>query len=657
MNIIDGMILWTDDYSEPKKINIERSKKGSVSSEMAQFEELQGRVSNPVHWSNGVPVSVDDFNMHTLLVLENQPQKDCLKDEIFCPPAGCTDPTADNYDPAAVLDDGTCGYFGCADPAALNTGYDCFNNLIVGIVIPDNKCCCEVAGCTDPHACNYDPDACFDDGSCLGNRGCMDAAANNFDPNADCDDGSCLYSYKCVPEGTYAVEQCDNPGDEVMEVAFNYNYTFGNGPQATGSWDEYWGGYTTISFSAQRSLSYNFFNNWDPGIVDGIFPAIPNQAATGVLSTTMIDDGSGNMLIANGSPIRLGRVTEATKEGTQTITSVNIMIPVFKNWWPNASFREKWFWKWDVGNPGAWTAANETDGICNYPISNPPTGLKQKTKIGKVTISNMWGKPDGTTPDNMGLTAWNNSDKLGTGEMWDAINAAWVPDDVGTTHPNPGNMGKYYFPDTSASSRYVDSNGVIFNNVGDWFGYTAQFGDCGGIPCPDGETWNDIVAYLRANGFDGTGPRIAQATPISNDGTPAGAYGMLRDDRMGNVANMGGVVGNPNYVGGVFPWEHINETFGNPLTPGFTGWPEIIGSEPYDEFLAKLTNNYKGWEFFTGGDVIQPPQVLWIEEACQCDNMYTTPTCVQDPLGQFTSLYDCECCVTCDCHDPSCLGL
>ena len=54
-----------------KKSGFTRSKKGSVSSEMAQFEELQGRVSNPVHWSNGVPVSVDDFNMHTLLVLEN----------------------------------------------------------------------------------------------------------------------------------------------------------------------------------------------------------------------------------------------------------------------------------------------------------------------------------------------------------------------------------------------------------------------------------------------------------------------------------------------------------------------------------------------------------------------------------------------------------
>ena len=46
---------------------------------------------------------------------------------------GCTDPDANNYDPGAITDDGTCEY-----------NY----------------------GCTDPFAANYDPDAYFDDGSC-----------------------------------------------------------------------------------------------------------------------------------------------------------------------------------------------------------------------------------------------------------------------------------------------------------------------------------------------------------------------------------------------------------------------------------------------------------------------------------------------------------
>ncbi|WP_306641141.1 T9SS-dependent M36 family metallopeptidase [Sanyastnella coralliicola] len=86
---------------------------------------------------------------------------------------GCTDPTACNYDPAANQDDGSCESLSCA-------------------------------GCTDPTACNYDPTATIDDGGCLtfdecGNcggtdtSGCTDAGACNYDPAADCDDGSCEF--------------------------------------------------------------------------------------------------------------------------------------------------------------------------------------------------------------------------------------------------------------------------------------------------------------------------------------------------------------------------------------------------------------------------------------------------------------------------------
>ena len=40
--------------------------------------------------------------------------------------------------------------------------------------------------------CNYDPLATIDDGSC-GYKGCTDPAAVNYDPNATSDDGSCEY--------------------------------------------------------------------------------------------------------------------------------------------------------------------------------------------------------------------------------------------------------------------------------------------------------------------------------------------------------------------------------------------------------------------------------------------------------------------------------
>ena len=72
---------------------------------------------------------------------------------------GCTDPLACNYDPSATFDDGSCDY-------------SCY-------------------GCTGPTYCNYDPNATIDDGSCSGMSGCTDSLACNYDSMANCDDGSC----------------------------------------------------------------------------------------------------------------------------------------------------------------------------------------------------------------------------------------------------------------------------------------------------------------------------------------------------------------------------------------------------------------------------------------------------------------------------------
>ena len=88
---------------------------------------------------------------------------------------GCTDATACNYDPEATTDDGTCDFGICA-------------------------------GCTDPEACNYDANATTDDGSCAVNddcgvcggdnsscTGCTDETACNYDMDATIDDGSCIF--------------------------------------------------------------------------------------------------------------------------------------------------------------------------------------------------------------------------------------------------------------------------------------------------------------------------------------------------------------------------------------------------------------------------------------------------------------------------------
>jgi len=70
----------------------------------------------------------------------------CAAIETSCGSYGCTDPTACNYNPDAVQDDGSCGVVDeCGVCAGL--GASC-------------------TGCTDPAACNYFEDAIFDDGSC-----------------------------------------------------------------------------------------------------------------------------------------------------------------------------------------------------------------------------------------------------------------------------------------------------------------------------------------------------------------------------------------------------------------------------------------------------------------------------------------------------------
>ena len=85
----------------------------------------------------------------------------------WCSPQnpGCTDPNANNYDPEATVDDGSCLYS-------------------------------PVPGCLDPNADNYNPEATEDDGSCTFS-GCTDANATNFDPIATIDDGSCVYPPPC----------------------------------------------------------------------------------------------------------------------------------------------------------------------------------------------------------------------------------------------------------------------------------------------------------------------------------------------------------------------------------------------------------------------------------------------------------------------------
>ena len=152
---------------------------------------------------------------------------------------GCTDINACNFDIAATFDDGSCeslSCVGCTVSTACN--YD------AGATLNDGSCeFTSCLGCTNETACNYDAGSTTDDGSCAfaepeydcdGNclqdadgdgicdafdpnfDGCTDGLACNYEPLADTDDGSCDFC-SCVGYTTDMPEY----GVEVEEYATN----------------------------------------------------------------------------------------------------------------------------------------------------------------------------------------------------------------------------------------------------------------------------------------------------------------------------------------------------------------------------------------------------------------------------------------------------
>ena len=95
-------------------------------------------------------------------------------------------------------------------------GLSFVNNLIVN-------------GCMDSSACNFNPNANTDDGTCLVNYGCTDSSACNYDSLATCEDSSCIASL-----ASPFFENFDNPSSNFKTNGFLNNAggtpSFNTGP-------------------------------------------------------------------------------------------------------------------------------------------------------------------------------------------------------------------------------------------------------------------------------------------------------------------------------------------------------------------------------------------------------------------------------------------
>ena len=162
--------------------------------------------------------SCDDSNSNTVNDIYNS-NCNCEGEPID---NGCTDDSACNYNSSANTDDGSCLYVGeSCDDEDESTMNDIVNN----------NCICEgieiVYGCIDDDACNYNNLANVEDNSCLypgdscndGSSetindlfnsncdcegdllGCINANACNFNPYAVVDDGSCYYPGNSCNDG------------------------------------------------------------------------------------------------------------------------------------------------------------------------------------------------------------------------------------------------------------------------------------------------------------------------------------------------------------------------------------------------------------------------------------------------------------------------
>lgn len=166
-------------------------------------------------------IKVEDF-LFQITVGMNPPDEDCPEPCLTgdCEDAvpGCTDPSAENYEPTATINNGSCTYpqTFCEENPDHELCVDCDDAIAQGLPRLssgklDNSICDPVNGsdgeCTDPNACNYNPDAPLE----LSNNQLCDYCSC-VGEDGDCDDDNDCET-DVSPDCTEPEPECPDPGN------------------------------------------------------------------------------------------------------------------------------------------------------------------------------------------------------------------------------------------------------------------------------------------------------------------------------------------------------------------------------------------------------------------------------------------------------------
>ena len=310
-------------------------------------------------------------------------QADCtetVSGSFTLPVCDCTDPTAINYNPLATIDDGSCIYpsWDC------NTGVGCYDPGTGSGQYPTQSACqaaCPIStlGCTDPCATNFNASANVDDGSCTF-KACLNPAAANYQYSCDCNqqivsatisDPSCC-SYPCavgMTIQTYAANASGSCTAPIQDGDIGVGVQLNNA--ATLYQVDYYDATGTTLICSDPTWYPNFTGaNWTttvsnlcpPGVFPGVYLAkvVDNLGCTGskqiTVGTMSVTQGCTDPTAQNYDP------TALCDDGSCLYCGCT--DPLANNYNPNAAC---------------------DDGSCKYPVIQntciPPNIEKRKREI------------------------------------------------------------------------------------------------------------------------------------------------------------------------------------------------------------------------------------------------------------------------------------